>query len=123
MSYKTILVSRNETYRLRSLLDTAARIGKKHASYVIGLYVIPAAELRFSNAVEAVMVEIGDDRQYFQDQEAAARKVQGAGADPILTRRLASSGRGLAMMVIGTGERLGLIRGYQLQTDFAARLR
>lgn len=74
MSYKTILVSLNEVYQLRSLLGAAAAIAEKTASYVIGLYVIPAPELRFSNAVEAVMVEMDGDRTYFQGQEAAARQ-------------------------------------------------
>jgi nucleotide-binding universal stress UspA family protein len=74
MSYKTILVSINEVYQLRSLLGAAAVIAEKSDSYVIGLYVIPAPELRFSNAVEAVMVEMDGDRTYFQGQEAAARE-------------------------------------------------
>lgn len=74
MSYKTILVSLNEVYQLRPLLGAAAAIAEKSAAYVIGLYVIPASELRFSNAVEAVMVELDSDRRYFQEQEAAARQ-------------------------------------------------
>jgi nucleotide-binding universal stress UspA family protein len=57
------------------LLGAAASVAKKNASYVIGLYVIPAPELRFSNAVEAVMAEIDDDRAYFKLQEAEARKM------------------------------------------------
>jgi nucleotide-binding universal stress UspA family protein len=74
MSYKTILVSLNEVYQLRSLLGAAAALAEQSASYVIGLYVIPASELHFSNAVEAVMVELDSDRQYFQEQKAAARQ-------------------------------------------------
>ena len=74
MSYKTILVSLNEVYQLRSLLGAAAAIADKSASHVIGLYVIPAPELRFANAVEAVMVEMDGDRRYFQGQETAVRQ-------------------------------------------------
>lgn len=74
MSYKTILVSLNEVYQLRGLLATSAAIAKKNASYVIGLYVIPASDIRFSNAVEAVMVEMDGDRSYFQQQESTAAK-------------------------------------------------
>jgi nucleotide-binding universal stress UspA family protein len=73
MSYKTILVSLNELYQIRSLLRAASVIAKANASYVIGLYVIPASDLRASNAVEAV-IETDADRAYYREQEAVARK-------------------------------------------------
>lgn len=74
MSYKTILVNLGEAYQPRSLLHAAAAIAEREKSYVIGLYVMPPSEVRFSNAVEAVLVDFGEDQTQFRQKISGARQ-------------------------------------------------
>ena len=69
MGYRTILASLNELSQVRCILNAAASVARKQDAYVVGLYVIPAIELRPSSAVDVPPVENDSLHKYFKEQK------------------------------------------------------
>ncbi len=73
MSYKTILVSLNETARLPQVVAAAGVLGRVLKAHVSGLYVIPAVQVYPSVGFEAAPQVFEGNRSFFKEN---ATKVQ-----------------------------------------------
>ncbi|MGH6907646.1 MAG: universal stress protein [Aestuariivirga sp.] len=73
MSYKTILVSLNETVRRPQAVQAADMLGRVLKAHVSGLYVIPAVQVYPSVGFEAAPQIFEGNRTYFKDNAAKVR--------------------------------------------------
>ncbi|MBC8037712.1 MAG: universal stress protein [Rhizobiales bacterium] len=73
MSYKTILVSLNETSRQPQVLAAAAMLGRALKAHVSGFYVIPAVQVYPSVGFEAAPQVFEGNRSFFKDNAAKVR--------------------------------------------------
>jgi nucleotide-binding universal stress UspA family protein len=73
MSYKTVLVSLNETSRLPQVLAAAGLMGRKLKAHVTGLYVIPAVQVYPSVGFEAAPQVFEGNRTFFRDNAGKVR--------------------------------------------------
>jgi nucleotide-binding universal stress UspA family protein len=69
MSYKTIVVSLNETGRLPQILAAARKLGSTFKAHVRGVYVIPAAQVYPMVGYDAVPEIYDGNRVYFQTEK------------------------------------------------------
>ena len=74
MSYKTILVSLNETGRLQELIAAAAKIGQSQGAHVAGLYVVPAVQVYPSVGFEAAPQVFEGNRSFFRENAQKVRQ-------------------------------------------------
>ena len=73
MSYKTILVSLNETGRLSQVVAAAGMLGRVLKAHVSGLYIIPAVQVYPSVGFEAAPQVFEGNRSFFKDNAAKVR--------------------------------------------------
>lgn len=73
MSYKTILVSLNETARLPQVVAAAGMLGRALKAHVSGLYVIPAVQVYPSVGFEAAPQVFEGNRSFFKENAAKVR--------------------------------------------------
>lgn len=73
MSYKTILVSLNETARLPQVVAAAGMLGRTLKAHVSGLYVIPAVQVYPSVGFEAAPQVFEGNRSFFRENAARVR--------------------------------------------------
>ncbi len=73
MSYKTILVSLNETGRLPQVVAAAGMLGRVLKAHVTGLYVIPSVQVYPSVGFEAAPQVFEGNRTFFRDNAAKVR--------------------------------------------------
>lgn len=73
MAYKTIIASLNDIGQLGSVLGAAAAIARENEAHVIGLYVIPAAELQVGSEIQVLPIENDKLQRYFKQQEKNTR--------------------------------------------------
>ncbi|HUR43973.1 MAG TPA: universal stress protein [Aestuariivirga sp.] len=73
MSYKTILVSLNETGRLSQVIAAAGLLGRELKAHVSGLYVVPAVQVYPSVGFEAAPQVFEGNRTYFKDNAGRVR--------------------------------------------------
>jgi nucleotide-binding universal stress UspA family protein len=69
MSYKTIVVSLNETGRLPQILAAARKLGSSFKAHVRGVYVIPAAQVYPMVGYDAVPEIYDGNRVFFQTEK------------------------------------------------------
>ncbi len=67
MSVKTILVALNEVDQCDKLIKTAAMLGQKHQAHIIGMFVIPAAEVYPAVGMELSTQVYAGHRQFYID--------------------------------------------------------
>jgi len=73
MSYKTILVSLNETARLPQVVAAAGLLARELKAHVSGLYVIPAVQVYPSVGFEAAPQVFEGNRSFFTENAAKVR--------------------------------------------------
>jgi nucleotide-binding universal stress UspA family protein len=73
MTYKTVLVSLNDTARVPALLEAACRIASQNDAHVIGLYVIPAARIYPEMDIAMVPTIFDAHRKKFEAERETVR--------------------------------------------------
>lgn len=73
MGYKTVLASLNEVFQVERILSAATSIARREEAFVVGLYAIPAIELKLVSEFETLPIENDELQRFYKQHEKVVR--------------------------------------------------